>query len=151
MTKHVAFGLALLLPLAPVYAQERAACTAAAVFPKLDEAYHRCVAGRSAKTDWDCDSFVSEIRKTLQWQTCPAPFWEGSVTTDPSPMLWSLGDPNPTDYVELLSKLPSHEARCLFTSKKFRDALSVTSDLAEEFDWKVRRAAKLLRGKCNER
>lgn len=80
--------------------------------------------------------FVSLLRKVLPEYDCQRPFDRGYIV----PALW-LADAAAEDYVRLLSRLDFPEARHLFASKEFREALD--GALAEEFGPLSRRAAAL--------
>jgi hypothetical protein len=108
-------------------------CPAKDVLPKLDLEYHRCNHGRRKS----CELFVSLLRQVLPASDCQRPFDRDQVV----PALW-LADAAAEDYVRLLSRLTSPEARRLFASDEFRRVLD--GALAEEFGPVSRHVQELL-------
>lgn len=111
-------------------------CPSKELCPEIEKSYQLCNKDRTSSA---CTEFVKEFRQLLPIYDCQRPFDHTEVADYIVPAVWLCdghrGDKKAPyefeDYVRLLSKLKSKEARVLFGSQKFRDVLD--GAVAEEF------------------
>ena len=102
-------------------------CPAKMLLPRLGEAHKACVAGTAAA----CSQFVELFRQLLPEYDCQRPFDSTAKANYIVPAIWLAGDERLGNYIELLSKLQTSEARRLFASPQLRAILD--GHFAEEY------------------
>lgn len=125
-------------------------CPSKELCPKIEKSYQLCKKDRSSSV---CAGFVKEFRQLLPIYDCQRPFDHTDGADYIVPAVWlcdgQRGDKKAPyefeDYVRLLSKLKSKEARELFGSQEFRDVLD--GAVAEEFGDLSRKVEKELKRK----
>lgn len=139
---HFGFFLLLLMnacasrPPANVSETAKPECPADALLPKIRTAHDKCHEDYSSSS---CREFVTLFRELLPRYDCQREFDHAPGQEYFVPAIWLAGDFWMDRYMELLSKLPSREARALFASDLFRSALD--GDLAESYEALSEKAA----------
>jgi len=125
-------------------------CPSKDLCPRIETSYQNCKKDHSSPA---CSDFVKQFKILLPIYDCQRPFDHTEGSDYIVPALWlcdgQRGDKKAPyeseDYVRLLSKLKSKEARELFGSQEFRDTLD--GAVAEEFGGLSRKVEKELKRK----
>ena len=137
--RRIALTTAVILASSLASAVQPAKCPTARLLPEFDAAYHEC---RRGFENSSCKRFVAIFRELLPKYDC-----RRSFDTEPVPAAWIANSAALEDYVKLLSKLRTSDARTLFGSQAFREILD--GALAEAYGDKSREVEKSLASKSS--
>lgn len=104
----------------PSMTEFNVSCPAQELLPKLRAAFLDC---RTNSKSISCTEFVGLYRELVPVYDCQRPFDHTTEKDYVVPAIWLAVDSDHELYIELLSRIPSAEAKCLFASAELRKTL----------------------------